>query len=381
MDERFGRRAMLAGAIRLAAAVAVPGTLSGCAVSTSRASARSGSVPPAAVPPAPAPLTSARQAPLAEHLASALAQADRDAFASAFTSGARTLGLGWFDTWRAFATIRVEEGGPPSGRRSVLDLTWRVAGEDADSGCRLVLTLVGGLVDACDAAPSPVWLRRRGHVVAGGGAAVVCTTTAAEAEAWWVAARAAAAVVARSGAVAGPSGDLLVEVAADPLAFRRRDASGTVAGAVAYATAPAGRQACVVVDAPGTRSWPAPDRAGLLVHEAVHAAGRSAESAAPAWLVEGLADWVALPHWPAAARRSRLVTATLPPEVTVPAAEDFAHPVDAERAYVLAELAVAGLVREHGVEQVAGWLDTWPASAPPDAEVSAALMAELRRRR
>ncbi|MCW2803782.1 MAG: hypothetical protein JWN06_1999 [Propionibacteriaceae bacterium] len=168
--------------------------------------------------------------------------------------------------------------------------------------------LVAGTSDvpARDSRGQPLWwlepvtaARTAGSVavVGSGGAA---TDWAARAE---VAASQVAARLPRSLA-AGWDRRLVVEVPASRRSFER--VLGVAAGsyrriaAVAWAEGPTPKTAAVriVVDPEAVSSLAGEGLAILLTHEATHVATRSPGSAAPTWLVEGLADYVAYQAYP-----------------------------------------------------------------------------------
>jgi hypothetical protein len=106
---------------------------------------------------------------------------------------------------------------------------------------------------------------------------------------------------------AGWNGQLVLEVPSTRQAFERMlgVAPGSYAdiAAVAWPEGPDAATAAVrIVVNPGvTATLDEQGVAVLLAHEAVHVATRSAASAAPTWLVEGLADYVAYDAYPTTA--------------------------------------------------------------------------------
>ncbi len=144
----------------------------------------------------------------------------------------------------------------------------------------------------------PVQVERRGRVVVVGGGARV--------QPWLARGQAAIAAVRSQLRGAGAwSGSLVIEVPATRQMFERSlgvaDGSYARIGAVAWPRGTDRRTAAVhvVVNPQIVAGLPAEGFAVLLAHEAVHVATRSVHSAAPTWLIEGFADYVAYAAYPA----------------------------------------------------------------------------------
>lgn len=350
-----GRRSLLgaaAVAVLGAGSLAVP---AGCAAS------------PAGRTPSPA-----ASGTLAERLRTALAARDEASFAAAFTGRAAALAPAWYQTWSRLAevTLADADGG--------LDVAWRVAAEPGKTRVRLTLSLVDGQVDAvADASPEPVWLRRAAEVATDGPLGILTAT--GDAGAWLDAARTAAGRVAAAGVERwGWPGDLVVELAADAGALRRRAGGADPGTAVAYTTRDVGP--VVVVDGAATAGWAAEDRAGLLTHEGVHVAHGTGRDRCPRWVSEGFAEWVAAPVWPAAAAANAAALAAVPVDAGLPADEEFTDAAAAPGAYARAELAVAALVAAHGRDAIVAAMADWTASGLTAADAAALLRAERTRR-
>ncbi len=214
----------------------------------------------------------------------------------------------------------------PAGDRAVLlgpdawvqaaTLTWRLTGESSPAEHRIWLTFVvedgsarlAGTVDgpATPVAAQPVWWT--GPVTAATrGAATVVVGAGQDAGAWAERASDAVSEVRhrlQGGAARGWSGAVVVEVPATRPDFEAvlgvPQGSYAAIAAVTLAEGPADAAVRVVVNPEVTRQLAPLGVAVVLTHEAVHVATRSAGSPAPRWLVEGLADEVALTAHPAA---------------------------------------------------------------------------------
>lgn len=99
-------------------------------------------------------------------------------------------------------------------------------------------------------------------------------------------------------------------------------------------------------------------------------------------LVEGLAEWAAVPVWPAA-RRADAAALDQGDASALPDDADFSGTdQDVASAYARSEVLVAGCVERWGVGAVVGWVTDWSSSQPPDAaQLTDAYTAELTRRR
>lgn len=166
--------------------------------------------------------------------------------------------------------------------------------------------LLAGDVDAPAAEQlmsRPIWLggpiqvARRGRVV-------VVAVRGPGAQPWPARGQAAIAAV-RSRLRGAWSGPLIIEVPATRQAFERSlgvaDGSYAYIGAVAWPRGDNRQTAAVhvVVNPQVVAGLSAEGIAVLLAHEATHVATRSVHSAAPTWLIEGFADYVAYAAYPA----------------------------------------------------------------------------------
>jgi len=212
--------------------------------------------------------------------------------------------------------------GPDAWRQPAV-VRWRLAGETATAEHTVWLTFAGDQgrprlagtaapedPDDPDEAhrPQPVWWT--GPVTAAGRDGVrVLVGSGQPADAWLDRAVAAATEVQErvsAGAAADWDGGLVVEVPGSRSAFEAVLGAdpGSYAGiaAVALAEGPgAGAALRVVVNPEVTRTLAPLGVAVVLTHETVHVATRSPDSPAPTWIVEGLADQVALAAHPDAA--------------------------------------------------------------------------------
>lgn len=218
------------------------------------------------------------------------------------TSRQQLLGSG---AWRQRATV-----------------TWRLAGETATAEQAVWLTfvsdqghvLLAGTLDEPTGTtdPQPIWWT--GPVTASRqGSLTVLVGSGQPADQWLARTREAVRDVRRQ-LTAGPArtwtGAVVVEVPASRADFEAvvGAAPGSYAevAAVTLAEGPASTSALrIVVNPEVTRTLTEVGVATVLTHEMVHRATRSADSPAPTWVVEGLADYVAFTRYPAAARASR----------------------------------------------------------------------------
>ena len=360
---------------------AATGVLAGCA----RAPGGAASEPVASEPVASDPVT---------RLADAFAARDRAGFLALFTDRMQSQAGVVFDNWGRLSSVRVQAGEPATGDGArQIAVAWRAGSEGLAVTHRLRAEASGGLIDAlrADAGPAPVWLRHPVGVRSAEGACLIASDRwAPEAGAWLDAATAAAARARGAGLDAWPSaagGVLVVELPADITEFRALAGSGgSPAGTGAYTLAAGTGEALhVVVNAAAAQAWSAEDRAGVLTHEAVHAATGSPVSTAPLWLVEGLAESVATASWPAQdAANARLVAEaarSASPPTSLPGDAGLLAPgAAASGAYALAELAVEAAMAHWGRARTLGWIAGWPDGAPTTAELTSAYLAELARR-
>lgn len=289
--------------------------------------------------PPPAPVTAPAEAP-AQLVVDALLRAARDGDRPAFDAGISTadpsfagrarllygnlLALPW-----ATLDVRLQPGREPlAGRsedllgpdawRQAATVRWRLEGESATAEHSIWLTFrseggrpqLAGTEPPTDepVRPQPVWWT--GPVTAASRAGVtVLVGSGQPAPAWLDRAAAAATQVrerVRAGAARGWDGALVVEVPGSRAAFEAVLGAdpGSYAGiaAVALSEGPASGAALrVVVNPEAARALTPLGVAVVLTHETVHVATRSPDSPAPTWLVEGLADQVALAAHPEAA--------------------------------------------------------------------------------
>ena len=209
---------------------------------------------------------------------------------------------------------RLSEGrrrllGPESWRQPAT-VTWRLAGETADAEHSVWVTFavedgaprLAGTVDrpAGPVTPVPVWWT--GPVTAERHGAVTVVVGAGQPGGPW-SDRVAAAVgqVRRrvsAGAGATWDGSVVVEVPATRRDFEAvlgaADGSYAAIAAVTTAEGPAAGAVRIVVNPEVTQTLAPVGVAVVLLHETVHVATRSTDSPAPTWVVEGLADHVAL---------------------------------------------------------------------------------------
>jgi hypothetical protein len=194
---------------------------------------------------------------------------------------------------------------------------WRLAGEAASAEHTVWLTfavqdgrpLLAGTLDRPGGEPPPEPLWWTGPVTAvQAGAAWVLLGAGQPAHAWAARLRAAVTDVRRrvtAGAADGWSGAVVVEVPASRADFEAvlgaTDGSYGSIAAVTLAEGPAATAAVrIIVNPEVTRTLAPVGVAVVLLHEMVHVATGSADSPAPTWAVEGLADYVALQAHPRA---------------------------------------------------------------------------------
>lgn len=187
---------------------------------------------------------------------------------------------------------------------------WQVVGDIGPAEHQLWLTFlpsgttmtIAGTADGPDDhAAEPLWSRESIGVRRGRHTTVIAAT--AQADAPWLA-RGDAAVAAvrrrlRWGAAAGWNGDLVLEIPSSRQSFERTlGVAPDSYAALAAAAWPEGPDAAtaavrIVINPAQAATLDDEGLAVLLTHETVHVATRSAASAAPSWLVEGFADYVA----------------------------------------------------------------------------------------
>ena len=211
------------------------------------------------------------------------------------------------DGWRQQVTVttQLEHDTGPSTYEIWLSFAWT----SGRAG-------LAGLADSPDpgATSRPLWLTQQIRVVTGPGATVIAGSRRTNLSGWLQRAESAeAAVRKRIGESASSrwSTGLVIELPSDQEAFDQ--ALGVKAGsydqiaAVAWPQGPDPSTAAVrVVVNPGPAASLDDERLAVLItHEATHVLTRSADSPAPMWLVEGLADWVAFDRIPSVAAPTR----------------------------------------------------------------------------
>ncbi len=218
------------------------------------------------------------------------------------------------------STSRQQRLGPTAWRQQVT-LTWRLTGETATAGAMVWLTfvtdgdrvLLAGTVDrpAGVASPQPIWWT--GPVTATRGGGVTVLVGSGQPSRQWLA-RTSDAVrdvqrLLTTGAAKTWTGAAVVEVPATRADFETvlgaEPGSYATIAAVTLAEGPASTSAVrIVVNPEVTRTLTEVGVATVLTHELVHRATGSADSPAPTWAVEGLADYVAFTSRPSAAEAS-----------------------------------------------------------------------------
>ncbi|WP_040161776.1 hypothetical protein [Nigerium massiliense] len=295
---------------------------------------------------------------LAAALVAALRSGDEARFARGFTAGPMAaLGARLWRNWRAMPVADIVAAGPE------LEVRWASPGEAVPAGERLaVLVASDGAIGALRGkGVTPLWLGDEVTFTPGvRGGTLASTRVPRDVVAGWSSAadRAARHVSARLDAP-GWDGALSLVLPADAAAMARatgrplEEAAGTAATTVASSSGPPR----IVVNVTSVR----PDaRAGLLAHEGVHVATRSAGSPAPLWAVEGLAESVGTELDRAqSARNAELVRRRVSRGVpaALPTPEELAAPgVDGETAYALAEVAVEALIARDGRAATLAWI-------------------------
>ncbi|SDS06531.1 hypothetical protein SAMN04488543_0998 [Friedmanniella luteola] len=210
------------------------------------------------------------------------------------------------DAWQQPATVRWRLVGETATAEHTVWLTFDLDGDRP----QLAGTTPPEDPDDPDGAvrPQPVWWTGPVSAASRDGVTVLAGP-GQSADAWLDRAVAAAAVVrerVRAGDAARWGGGLVVEVPASRTAFEAELGAdpGSYTGIAAVTLGEgsgAGSALRVVVNPDVTRVLAPLGVAVVLTHETVHVATRSPDSPAPTWLVEGLADEVALAANPAAA--------------------------------------------------------------------------------
>jgi hypothetical protein len=204
----------------------------------------------------------------------------------------------------------------PDAWRQPASVRWRLAAETRSAEHTVWLTfavqdgrpLLAGTSDRPGDQPAPVPLWWTGPVTAVQvQSASVLLGAGQPTAAWSSRVRAAVAEVRRrvtAGSAMGWAGAVVVEVPATRSDFEAvlgsSDGRYASIAAVTVAEGPAAAAVRIVVNPEVTRRLAPTGVAIVLLHEVVHVATRSAESPAPSWVVEGLADYVALRAYPSA---------------------------------------------------------------------------------
>lgn len=230
------------------------------------------------------------------------------------------------------------------------------------AGCAIVPPVTTPFPSAATASSTPSPARWRVNTPSG----VLDVPMGPDADEWLVQQQSAVAAVQRTNL--GPltadwDGRLHLVVAADEaeyLALTGRDSSS--AGAVTDCPNNASR----IVLSSGAAAESATKIAGLLEHEAVHAAtGSACESTAPLWVDEGLAEWVAGQNsdWMARVTAEWFDDYIEGPETwdQLPSDDEFSSTRTSVSAwaYARAATAVRIAVKEFGRERTWKWLAGW----------------------
>lgn len=307
--------------------------------------------------------------PSAPDLRAALARADRPAFGSCFTDEAADLAD---RLWRSWTALQAE----PTLEGTTLTVRWRAPGEQGASVETLDAATADGRIAALSVrGPAPLWLPGRLRIDAAPGAALLAFADLpdADAAAWLAAAAEASAFVGSAGLDAAArawDGTLVVGLGATAAWFAAT--AGLPPGQAAAtqaATVMASRESAprITLNRTGVAGLDAAGRRAVLVHEGVHVATRSAVSAAPLWLVEGVAESTTASADPATRARNAALRRAAPRPSALPTPADLAGPA-ADAAYAWAALAVDAAVARWGRPAVMSRLADWPAAARPDED-------------
>nr|NLI51387.1 hypothetical protein [Propionibacterium sp.] len=314
---------------------------------------------------------------LTEDLGRALTGGDRSSFVDCFAAPAEALAD---RLWRNWTALRVER---PAWDGATIRVRWRAPGEREGAVETLSIAFSGGRIGALvPTGPTPLWLPGPLTVRAAPGAALLADADVpdAVAGAWLRAAGEASRIVASAG-LAGAArqwdGVLVVglpgttEAFADTAGLAAAQAAATQAATV---MADAGSAPRVTLHRSGTAALDPAGRRAVLVHEGVHAATRSAVSAAPLWLVEGVAESVTAAADPATRARNATLLAAADRPTGLPTRADLDGPA-ADVAYARAALAVDAASARWGRPAVMAWLADWTAPGRPDeAELADAFL-------
>jgi hypothetical protein len=277
-----------------------------------------------------------------------------------------------------------------------VSLSWRLRGsrETVDQAVWLTFVkagdhaLLAGDVSTADfAIPRPIWLQSPVRIETRGPVAVI--TADPSADTWLDRATVAfhdafAAVSAQRLPGDRWSGPLVVEVPSTRPAFEQSlgvpDGSYARIGAAAWPRGSRRGAAAVhvVVNPAVTAELPADALAVLLAHEAVHVATRSVDSAAPTWLTEGFADYVAYAAHPALAPSARRplqakVRAGWLPAAPPPESDFASSGAELDLAYAQAWSLCEFIAEGYGVERLRRLYAASDAGTP----VASAISSEL----
>lgn len=316
------------GLLVLAAAVPLTGCTPTGAVSPTAPPSSSTSVPASATD-AQATVDRLGQAALTANRTAFLAEvADRD---PSFADRARLLydNLSGLPLDRLRFRLAATRQPLPATRQAVLGaaawrqqatVSWRLTGETATAAATVWLTFVpdgegvrlAGTLDtpAGPASPEPIWWT--GPVTAVRAGDLTVLAGAGQPAGQWLTRTRAAVRDVRQRVTAGSArrwtGAAVVEVPASRAAFEAvlgaTPGSYAEIAAVTLAEGPAATAAVRVVVNPEVTGRSDLAVATVLTHELVHVATRSADSPAPTWAVEGLADDMAFASHPGAAADS-----------------------------------------------------------------------------
>jgi hypothetical protein len=204
------------------------------------------------------------------------------------------------DAWVQAASVTWRLGADTSSAEHTVWLTFVPEG---------VRTVVAGTIDTpvgAQPGPQPSWWLGPVRELGQGGVLVLVGAGQSGPD-WLQRARKAAEAASEhlpAGAVPAATAHLVMEIPATTSDFEKvvgaAPGSYTGVAAVALAEGPTPRSALRVVVNPGAASRLSGDGLAVtLAHEIVHVVTCSAESPAPGWAVEGLADYVALQAYPA----------------------------------------------------------------------------------
>lgn len=317
---------------------------------------------------------------LAADLAAALARGDQQAFVACFGGSAAPTAERLWANWAGLAAVE------PRWEGSALRVSWRAPGERHAAEETLGVALDGGRIGALSpTGPAPLWLPERLAVRSAPGAALLAAAAIPDADAlvWLQAAAEASGLVAAAGL--GPAarswdGTLVVGLPATPEAFAATSglpsgqAAATQAATVMATASSAPR---VTVSRAGSAALDEAGRRALLVHEGVHVATRSAVSAAPLWLVEGVAESVTAGVDPATRARNAALLDVAPRPRELPTRSELSGAA-ADIAYAWAAVAVDAAIARWGRPAVMGWLADWAApDRPAEAAFATTFLASL----